>query len=164
MIRYPSIVAVICGVLTTSCAEPSAAQTYERTQPIVLTSSPSCCQSPARISQQPLVLQTFGGSYMSPSVSESIPESIPSVIAASEMVPLPAGPAWRGYSAKVVAPVMEYTVPAPVVSPAQSVQVLRPLTGPSVPAGYVVGQGLIGQPKLYKPGQPMRNLLRYLSL
>ena len=117
MIRYPSIVAVICGVLTTSCAEPSAAQTYKRTQPIVLTSSPSCCQSPARISQQPLVLQAFGGSYMSPSVSESIPESIPSVIAASEMVPLPAGPAWRGYSAKVVAPVMEYTVPRPSYRP-----------------------------------------------
>jgi hypothetical protein len=160
MIRYPSIAAVICGVLTTSCTEPGAAQTYERTQPIVLTASPSRYESPARISQQPLVVQTFGGSYMSPSVSESIP----SVIAASEMVPLPAGPAWRRYSAKVVAPVMGYTVPAPVALPAQSVQVLRPVTGPSVPDGYVVGRGLIGQPKLYKPGQPVRNLLRYLSL
>jgi hypothetical protein len=33
-----------------------------------------------------------------------------------------------------------------------------------VPEGYVVGRGLIGQPKLYKPGQPVRNFLRFITL
>jgi hypothetical protein len=85
------------------------------------------------------------------------------------MVPLPSGPAWRDYSASVTAPtpVVEYRVPAPVVTPGPSVQAFRPVmapTAPDVPDGYVVGRGLIGQPKLYKPGQPMLNLLRYLSL
>ena len=165
MMRYPSVAVLVCGILTTSYLESVTAQTYERMQPIVLTSSPVCCQSPARIVQQPLVRQTVGSSYMSPSVSESIP----SALTASEMVPLPSGPAWRGYSAGVTAPtpVVEYRVPAPVVTLGPSVQAFRPVaapTVPDVPDGYVVGRGLIGQPKLYKPGQPMLNLLRYLSL
>ena len=160
MMRYPSIAAVVCGILTTSYVESTTAQTYERMQPIVLASSPMYCQSPARISQQPLMRQTVGASYMSPSVSESFP----SVITASELVPLPAGPTRRGYAPNVMAPVVEYTVPAPFATPGPSVEAFRPVPGPTVPDGYVVGRGLIGQPKLYKPGQPMRNLLRYLSL
>ncbi len=46
------------------------------------------------------------------------------------------------------------------------VEVYRPVTccPPAVPEGYVVGKGLIGQPKLYRPGQPVLNFLRYLSL
>jgi hypothetical protein len=160
--RYPSILAVVCGVLTTSYLEFATAQTYERMQPIVLTASPVYCQSPATISQRPVVRQAVGSSYLSPSVAESIP----SAIYASELVPLPAGPVRRGYSTTVAAPapVVEYPVPAPVVTPGPSVQALRPVTEPTVPGGYVVGRGLIGQPKLYKPGQPMLNLLRYLSL
>lgn len=157
---YPSVAAVICGVLATGCAAPLTAQTYERSQPIVLTSSPCACLSPARISQRPVVQHAYGDSYMSPSVSESLPP----VATASQMVPLPAGPTWRSYAVGPVAPVSAYTVPAPVVSAVQPVQALRPVTGPSVPEGYILGRGLIGQPKLYKPGEPVRNLLRYLSL
>ena len=38
-----------------------------------------------------------------------------------------------------------------------------PSTGMNGPAGYVVGQGLIGQPKLFVNGQPIRNLLRFIT-
>jgi len=33
----------------------------------------------------------------------------------------------------------------------------------SVPQDYQVGQGLLGQPKVYVPGQPLRNFVRYLT-
>jgi hypothetical protein len=32
-----------------------------------------------------------------------------------------------------------------------------------VPSQTYLGRGILGQPKLYVPGQPLRNLLRYLS-
>ena len=32
-----------------------------------------------------------------------------------------------------------------------------------LPAQYYLGQGLLGQPKLYVPDQPLRNFLRYLT-
>jgi hypothetical protein len=32
-----------------------------------------------------------------------------------------------------------------------------------LPENYVVGQGLIGQPKVYVPSQPLRNFLRYIT-
>jgi len=32
-----------------------------------------------------------------------------------------------------------------------------------MPAQYYLGQGLLGQPKLYVPDQPLRNFLRYLT-
>jgi hypothetical protein len=32
-----------------------------------------------------------------------------------------------------------------------------------VPSHYYLGRGILGQPKLYVPGQPIQNLLRYLS-
>lgn len=35
---------------------------------------------------------------------------------------------------------------------------LRPL-----PPTYAVGRGILGQPKVYVPGQPLRNFVRYLS-
>lgn len=79
------------------------------------------------------------------------------------------------------------TVPAPQVVPVTNVQpltTLQPLTttfnpytgtGKGVPwrpivnvrgglpENYVVGQGLIGQPKVYVPSQPLRNFLRYIT-
>jgi hypothetical protein len=33
----------------------------------------------------------------------------------------------------------------------------------SMPDNYVVGQGLIGQPKVYVPSQPVRNFIRYIT-
>lgn len=44
-------------------------------------------------------------------------------------------------------------------------RVFRPLIPLATPKPvYYFGQGLLGQPKLYVPGQPIRNVLRYLSL
>jgi len=68
----------------------------------------------------------------------------------------------------VVAPSLKpVVVPARVpAASAPRVRVLRPvirLVPPAPPGGYVVGRGLIGQPKLYLPGQPIRNFLRYLT-
>ncbi|NLX54602.1 MAG: hypothetical protein GXY58_05775 [Planctomycetaceae bacterium] len=162
MLRHPNIAAVICGVVTTGCLKYAVAQTHERMQPIVLTASPAHCQSPAHIAQPPLVRQTtVGASYMSPTVAESLPAAI----SASELVPLPAGSPWRSCATQAPAPVVQYSVPAPVVTPGPRVEALRPVTDdPEVPDGYVVGRSLMGQPKLFKPGQPVRNLIRYLSL
>ncbi len=33
----------------------------------------------------------------------------------------------------------------------------------AVPRSYQVGRGILGQPKVYVPGQPIRNALRYLT-
>ena len=44
-------------------------------------------------------------------------------------------------------------------------RVFRPMIPLASPKPvYYFGQGLLGQPKLYVPGQPIRNVLRYLSL
>lgn len=32
-----------------------------------------------------------------------------------------------------------------------------------MPPAYEVGRGILGQPKLYVPGQPVRNFFRYLT-
>jgi hypothetical protein len=34
----------------------------------------------------------------------------------------------------------------------------------SLPPNSYVGRGIFGQPKVYVPGQPIRNALRYLTL
>ena len=94
----------------------------------------------------------------------TVAESLPAAITASELVPLPAASPWRSCATQAPAPVVQYTVPAPVVTPGPRVEALRPVTDPAVPDGYVVGRSLMGEPKLFKPGQPMRNLIRYLSL
>lgn len=56
-------------------------------------------------------------------------------------------------------------VPSPAVpqaSPApRGYRPVLPLS--SVPQNYYVGRGIIGQPKLYVPGQPIRNFFRYLT-
>jgi hypothetical protein len=62
-------------------------------------------------------------------------------------------------------------VPAPLLSvPAGPTitraphTVLRPVIPLASPQPtYYFGQGLLGQPKLYVPGQPIRNALRHLS-
>ncbi len=51
--------------------------------------------------------------------------------------------------------------PAPVVAAPvgyRPIVALRPL-----PPAYAVGRGIVGQPKVYVPGQPLRNFVRYLS-
>jgi hypothetical protein len=54
-------------------------------------------------------------------------------------------------------PYNPYAVTAPSV-PWRPIVNLR-----SMPENYVVGQGIIGQPKVYVPHQPVRNFIRYIT-
>lgn len=54
-------------------------------------------------------------------------------------------------------PYNPYTVTGPSV-PWRPIVNIR-----SMPNNYVVGQGLIGQPKVYVPQQPLRNFIRYIT-
>lgn len=73
------------------------------------------------------------------------------------------------YSSSPSAPMWLPPPPAPasmpiVVAPAGSVVTYRPvLPVIPMPGQYYVGRGLLGQPKLYVPNQPLRNFVRYLS-
>ncbi len=53
-------------------------------------------------------------------------------------------------------------LPPPAYVPATTYKPLLPIA--PTPAQYQFGRGIFGQPKVYVPGQPVRNLLRYLSL
>jgi hypothetical protein len=60
--------------------------------------------------------------------------------------------------------VTAYSVPGLVPTVPQGVVTYRPLIdlAPEAPTQYL-GKGILGQPKVYVPNQPIRNLLRYLS-
>jgi len=76
-------------------------------------------------------------------------------------------PAPLVYSPYVVArPVYPYAAARPVYpyAAARPVYTYRPIiAAPSVPSAYILGRGVIGQPTVYIPGQPVRNVLRYVS-
>ena len=71
------------------------------------------------------------------------------------IVPLVAYPPAAGYVGRPIGP----AYPPPV--PATAYNVYRPTTPP--PGGIYYGRGLIGQPKAYVSGQPIRNALRFLT-
>jgi len=80
--------------------------------------------------------------------------------------PATTGPATVIYGASVpgtlVLPPPPPMTTAPVpIGPVVTYRPLVPVV--PMPAQYYVGQGLLGQPKLYVPAQPVRNFLRYLS-
>ncbi len=84
---------------------------------------------------------------------------------------LTAPPTEYGRPAVTYAPSPQGTLALPPPPPLATVPVqvgpvvtYRPLV-PAVPmpAQYFLGQGLLGQPKLYVPDQPLRNFFRYLS-
>ena len=55
------------------------------------------------------------------------------------------------------------SLPAPTLVQ-RPVVVYRPLVKVAPqPHSYIYGRGIIGQPKVYVPGQPVRNFFRYLS-
>ncbi len=146
------------------------AQNVQRVQPIVLTASPACCQSPAATASQLVALPCGDRTYLPPEDRDPI-RVIPT---SSQLMPLPTAQEWRGYESRATSvtgypeTVTSYAPSPSPYAPSPSVQVFRPVVTtppvPSVPDGYVVGTGLIGQPKLYKPGQPVRNFLRYITL
>lgn len=60
--------------------------------------------------------------------------------------------------------VTAYSVPALAPGVPQGIVTFRPLVdlAPEAPTQYL-GKGIFGQPKVYVPNQPIRNMLRYLS-
>lgn len=91
------------------------------------------------------------------------------------------GPASGGppvtYNASVPAPLWLPPPPSPwstpvvavsagtvVAAPSAPVVTYRPLLPViAMPGQYYFGRGVLGQPKLYVPNQPLRNFVRYLS-
>lgn len=57
--------------------------------------------------------------------------------------------------------VQQQVVQLPVPPPQIVYRPILPLA--PQPESYYTGQGVLGQPKLYVPGQPIRNFLRYLG-
>ncbi len=166
-------------MLLTEPVTAFAGERYESVQPIVLTATPGCCSSPADTASEPVCLPA-DGTYVSigrTQVPTVIGDPCHIVPPASCLTPLPrtslrltnlpATPTRRGYDMQVTT-MADYPPPYTVMSPLEPASLLPPVvmapSAPTVPEGYVVGRGLIGQPKLYKPGQPVRNFLRYMSL
>ena len=55
-------------------------------------------------------------------------------------------------------------MPTSLDGPPSNAGLYRPIVAlRPMPTGYYVGRGIIGQPKLYVPGQPIRNFVRWLT-
>ncbi len=55
-----------------------------------------------------------------------------------------------------------YDSAPPVAAPANAYRPIYPLA--PMPQQYYIGRGSLGQPKVYVPGQPIRNFIRYITL
>jgi hypothetical protein len=75
-------------------------------------------------------------------------------------------------SKAVLAPCREATTACQPVTPSPGSDYQQPIVSSyrpvwpvvPMPPKYIIGRGILGQPKLYVPGQPVRNILRYLTL
>lgn len=96
-------------------------------------------------------------------VSQTVWYSAP----AATIAPSLPAPTTVYYGSAVVAPavVANYsTVATPGISGVAPTVVYRPVVSPvAVATPYIMGNGVLGQPKLYVQGQPLRNALRYIS-
>lgn len=146
---------ILVATILTGTWIGEGARGAEHVQPIMLTAATTCCQSPASTAVPVTVPR-----HMCALPSRLEPSPLVSV--GSTMVPLPSGPQWRGYGSEVTTVYSSplSTTPLPSCPP---VTVCRPIMEPTIPAGYVMGRTLLGQPTLYKPGQPVRNFLRYIT-
>lgn len=139
----PVVLSVAPGGTGPTPATYTAPTSQQNTGHVVPTVLPACYDCPALAGLVPLPASGAGPC----SCTQSPGISTPSMRSAPSLKPVMLQP------------------PVPVNS-APRVLVLRPiipLVPPAPPSGYVVGRGLIGQPTLYLPGQPIRNFLRYLS-
>jgi hypothetical protein len=104
---------------------------------------------------QPVVLPPSGNVRYTGGLGSSVPVPSSSRIAAAPVT-----------SAAYLAPApysTPYATSVPYVS-SSATTVYQPLVPiVSAPPSYYVGRGVIGQPKMYVPGQPIRNFFRYLS-
>lgn len=157
-------VSLVSSWLILSGPNMAQAQVAVRTQPIVLNES-ACCTSPARIPVTVPSREYRGMSYLTPSMAESMPTVVYAPVAspAAPLAPIES-PLIESPQIGTPGPVVEYRFYAPVSNYAAAQPALGPTTNSAVPQNYVVGRNVIGDPKLFRPGQPVRNFLRYLSL
>jgi len=168
-----TLVSAMCMTVVAILAAAGQCQVVGRTAPVVLSVAPSntCRASTAKACTPVAYHQNTG---------RVVPTVLPACYdcpALAGLVPLPASGDAVYHGAQPVGTRVTRTMVAPLLKPvamparvpvtrAPRVRVLRPvlpLVPPAPPGGYVVGRGLIGQPKLYLPGQPIRNFLRYLT-
>ena len=136
-----------------------------------LSSSCAPCQTAPVASYQPQRLQPVP--QQAPQTLLS-PVVLPPAAYSSTYVPPPPRSAYYGNTAaypQLVGYRQAYSNPqvyarpvAPVVTATPQNYYLQPLIPvQNVPAGATIGRGLLGQPTVYVPGQPVRNFLRYLA-
>ena len=105
------------------------------------------------VTARPVVAVSPIVTWPAPVISYYVPaaEFLPQA-AAPTVVRAPFTTVYRSYPAAApqaaIVPVVTYR---PVVT-------MRPATAP-----YYVGSGIVGQPKVYVPGQPVRNVLRFVT-
>lgn len=150
---------LVGGWLFLSGQSLAQAQVAARTQPIVLNES-ACCASPARIPVTVPPYEYRSTSTMTPSMAESVPTVVYAPVVSSAPSVAPIGSSLVSSTG----PVVEYRFYAPVTGNVTAVPALQPTPTSELPRDYVVGRNVIGEPKLFRPGQPVRNFLRYLSL
>ncbi|MFW6169398.1 MAG: hypothetical protein ACODAD_02830 [Planctomycetota bacterium] len=138
----------------------TSAQNVQGVEPIVLTTSPADSRSPAATASQLVALPH--GHYTARVSSDR--DFADDAFSASTMRPLPGPGECRNYTlcSTPASPTTVTMFRPTTVTAAPQPHLSTPTVEP-LPEGYVVGRGLIGQPKLYKPGQPLRNFLRFLT-
>jgi len=113
-------------------------------------------ESPSNRPAEPCPPQTYVDSSVQPT-SALRPIEEPRVIYSRTYVPPP--PTYR-YEGR---PIVYQRPVSPVVPPPPQYYVPPVLPIATVPAGATIGRGVLGQPTVYVPGQPVRNVLRYFS-
>ena len=87
----------------------------------------------------------------------------PRVIYSRTYVPSPPTYRYEGQPVVFSRPIVYQRPVSPVVPPPPQYYVPPVLPIGGAPAGATIGRGVLGQPTVYVPGQPVRNVLRYLS-
>ena len=154
-------------------------------RPVVVQPAPVLVQRPVVVARPIPVSQNAPGVVVQPSpvvvqrvpatgtvVTESVPSShtvwysAPAASVAPTLTTTPGVISSTTQYETVGSVTPSYVAPAPaplVVGVAPTV-VYRPVVSPvAIPSAYYIGSGLVGQPKVYVQGQPVRNALRYVS-
>jgi len=129
-----SIVIASVLVVLVGAATASAQVVYVSAYPVVTLKPVAVAASPASCSPY---AQTVSWTYQRP----------------VNVAPQPASACYRAY----VPAYPTYTVARPVITYRPVVPVVP------MPRAYVIGRGIVGQPTVYVPGQPIRNALRWVS-
>jgi hypothetical protein len=144
--------------------------------PAVVSTAPVVVQPAPVVVQRPtLFARPLTGGVSTTVIAPGAPIVVARPVVQSSVVAQPA-PAtrtvWYSAPAASIAPSLSVPAAAPAVIAAPVTTVVgtaptivyRPVTAVvPVQTSYYVGSGLIGQPKVYVTGQPVRNTLRFLS-